>query len=61
MKWKKAKVYLRKETKILFLIGSESKRSGFSRNSSSILGFLSRDETAMLVYKTMAKCCSSFA
>ena len=27
----------------------------------SILGFHSRDETAILVYKTIAKCCSSFA
>ena len=27
----------------------------------AIVGFHSRDETAMLVYKTMAKCCSSFA
>ena len=26
-----------------------------------ILGFQSRDETAMVVYKTMAKCHSSFA
>ena len=29
--------------------------------SGFILGFHSRDETAMLVYKTMAKCRSSFA
>ena len=35
--------------------------SGLSWFKGWILGFHSRDETAMLVYKTMAKCRSSFA
>ena len=31
------------------------------QSSYSILGLHSRDKTAMLVYKTMTKCCSRFA
>ena len=34
---------------------------GFRVSPRSILGFHSRDETAMLVYKTMAKCRSGLA
>ena len=42
-------------------VGKEQLYCHTKFSTSGILGCHSRDETAMLVYKTMAKCRSSFA